>query len=97
MKRFETTVGYLTGAIRADNGSEVWNVGFDSTEESDTALSACKGENEGSRSSPKTGYQSTILDLVRETLVQQNSSLMVSKPHTRRTVYAAAGLRRRVL
>jgi len=57
--------GYLTGPFEADNGSEVWNVGFDSTEDADAALFALERENEFTIESRDRLSVDDFLDLVQ--------------------------------
>jgi predicted DNA binding protein len=57
--------GYLTGPFEAEHGSEVWNIGFDSAESADAALSSLDRNNEFAIESRDTISIDDFLDLVR--------------------------------
>ena len=65
MKTIRSHGGYLTGPFEANNGSEVWNVGFDAAENAEEALAALEQNNEFAVESRDTISIDDFLDLVR--------------------------------
>lgn len=57
--------GYITGPFRIRDGSELWNVGFDTTDAADAALSALERENDFTVEARNTTSLEDYLDIVQ--------------------------------
>lgn len=65
MKVIRENDGYITGPFRINEGSELWNIGFDTGDAADDALSALERENDFSVEARNTTSLDDYLDIVQ--------------------------------